>query len=263
MNPAPATVEEDLALLPPLNLSELPSVVVPSELVNTQVLRETQSIHQLLHTAAKQRLKDVPSRWRDAAPLLMSLAIAVPLLVFWQRLPLTVLIAICFVVLLGSAIVLWRLGREWSTRDVDTVAQLGEAAQRERDLIRKLLPYSRASLLHVAATARAADSRVGTRLTLVVGANRAGGLLGSLLVLVGAFSAGKYLQDMQVTLFHMPITASGVIATVFLGYCVVAALLLAGHSVNALPHYADLLERVAALKKNLAEDRQAAKRSDA
>ena len=180
---------------------------------------------------------------------------------FWSRLPTAFLLSLAIGVLVFNLWMIWSAQRDWSRRGVKAAVDLGKAAAQERFLIRELLPYSRASLLHAAATARAAENRVAVRLTLFLGANRAGGLVGGLLILLGAFSAGKYLQDQQliIPLLGLPVTASGIIASVLLGYLFIAALLFVGHSVNALPQYAELLDRVAALKKNLAEDEKDAR----
>lgn len=192
--------------------------------------------------------------------MLGSIASCIALLVYWPQLPLELVLVLALAVLAGTLYTIINAAREWTRRDVDTMKQLIGAAAAERPLIRSLLPFSRASLLHAAATARAAEHRVGSRLTLFLGANRAGGLMGGLLVLLGALSAGKYLQDMQIIIpwLNTPMTATGVIATVLLAYGVIAALLFAGHSVNALPHYAELLDRVASLKKNLKDDEDSA-----
>ncbi|MDK2013986.1 MULTISPECIES: hypothetical protein [unclassified Deinococcus] len=234
----------------------LPVVLAEASLITSPVLLETQAIHHVLHCAAQRRLDQKKGSPWETLLFLLSLIVGAALLLFWNRIPLTLLLVICAVILLSALYTLRIAAQEWTRRDVDTMANLIDAARREQDLIRQLLPFSRASLLHVAATARAADNRVGIRLNLLLGANRAGGLL----VLLGAFSAGKYLQDMQVTIpgLDLPITASGVIVTVLLGYGLIASLLFAGHSVNALPHYAELLKRVAALKKNLHDDRKQA-----
>ena len=127
---------------------------------------------------------------------------------------------------------------------------------RERPLVEALLPFSRAALLHVAASARAADGRVWSRISFFLGPNRAGGVMGALFLIFGIFSAGKYLQDQEVVL---PLLETGLTAdhvlTVGGGLLTLAlALLLAGASVGSLNTLAELLERVAALKRNLAED---------
>ncbi|MFD2609161.1 hypothetical protein ACFSR9_06870 [Deinococcus taklimakanensis] len=237
---------------------ELPVVIADASLITTQVLQEAQAIHRVLHSAAQRKLALKTGSRRETILFLLAVGISGALLIFWKYLPVELLLVLGAVLLIGNLIALRGMAQEWTRRDVDTMANLFDAARREQDLIRQLLPYSRASLLHVAATARAAENRVGIRLNLLLGANRAGGLLGGLLVLLGALSAGKYLQDMQVTVpgLGIPITAPGVIVTVLLGYCFVASLLFAGHSVNALPHYAEILERVALLKKNLQDEQK-------
>lgn len=257
VSPLPATEDRASDELASPHL-ELPVVIAEATLITTQVLQETQAIHQVLHRAAQRRLAQKKGSRRDTLLFLLYLGASAALLLFWRSLPLEVLLLLGAGFLMGNLMALRGAAQEWTRRDVDTMANLVDAARREQDLIRQLLPFSRASLLHVAATARAAEQRVGIRLNLLLGANRAGGLLGGLLVLLGAFSAGKYLQDMQVTVpgLGLPITAPGVIVTVLLGYVFVASLLLAGHSVNALPHYADLLERVASLKKNLHDEQK-------
>ncbi|MHA0048364.1 hypothetical protein [Deinococcus sp. PEB2-67] len=259
VSPIPATEDRASDELASPHL-ELPVVIAEATLITTQVLQETQAIHHVLHRAAQRRLAQKTGSRRDTILFLLYLGASAAVLLFWRSLPLEMLLLLGAGFLMGNLMALRGAAQEWTRRDVDTMANLIDAAQREQDLIRQLLPFSRASLLHVAATARAADNRVGIRLNLLLGANRAGGLLGGLLVLLGAFSAGKYLQDMQVTIpgLDLPITASGVIITVLLGYGLIASLLFAGHSVNALPHYAELLERVAAMKKNLHDDRKQA-----
>ena len=191
--PLPATAERssDEGWMP---RPELPVILAEANLITSPVLLETQAIHQVLHRAAQRRLSQKKGSPWETLLFLLSLIVGVALLLFWNRLPLAVLLVICAVVLINTLYTLRSAAQEWTRRDVDTMANLIDAAQREQDLIRQLLPFSRASLLHVAATARAADNRVGIRLNLLLGANRAGGLLGGLLVLLGAFSAGKYLQ---------------------------------------------------------------------
>lgn len=250
--PPPLPIEEtpDRPGLTP----ELPCVIAQGHLVTTRVLAEVACIHEVLHRAAQQRLKTRRSGWIDGLLGLIFFVAYVALLVFWNQLSEILTTILVLSVLAAALVILVSTIRDWTRRDVDTMARLIEAAAAERSLIQSLLPFSRASLLHAAAAARAAEARVGTRISLFLGANRAGGLMGGLLVLLGALSAGKYLQDTQVImpLLNTPVTATGVIVTVSLAYAVVAGLLFAGHSVNALPHYAELLERVASLKKNLA-----------
>ncbi len=241
----------------------LPVILADRTLVQTHVLQEVQCIHQVLQRAAALRLQRNGTPWQKKALFLIGGLVFFGLLIFWSQLPIELLLVISLAVLGCALVALQNMAEEWTRRDVDTLEQLGGATTREQALIKQLLPYSRASLLYVAASARAAETQVGGRLTVLLGPNRAGGLIGALLVLLGVFSAGKYLQDTQVIvpLINVPVTASGVIAVVLLGYCFVAALLLAGHSVNALSQYAELLDRVADLKKNLAEDQEAAQES--
>ncbi|MXV20007.1 hypothetical protein [Deinococcus xianganensis] len=242
-----------IPVIPP----ELPCVIAQGELMTTPVLIEAAAIHDLLYQASQRRLERRRSNWRDVAAFPGAILLYAAVLVVWEQLPDVVKTVFAVATAVGVLFMVVQAGREWTRRDVSTMAQLIEAAATERALIQKLLPFSRSSLLHVAATARAAEARVDTRIVLFLGANRAGGLMGGLLVLIGAFSAGKYLQDTQTTvpILNLPITAVGVITTVLLAYGLVATLLFTGHSVNALPHYAELLERVANLKKNLKDDK--------
>ena len=106
----------------------------------------------------------------------------------------------------------------------------------------------------MAASARAADQRVTSRIAFVLGPNRAGGLLGALFLVFGIFSAGKYLQDnkVQIPWFGVPITVDSILVVGAILLMGSSAILFAGASVI---NTADLLERVAALKKNIEEDK--------
>lgn len=173
-----------------------------------------------------------------------------------------VTLALALIALVLISICIWTEGssivREWQDRRADTLKQLQLGFSRERPLLEALLPYSRAALLHVAASARAADVRVWSRISFFLGPNRAGGALGALLLIFGIFSAGKYLQDQDValpllgtkiTVNHILTVGGGLLAGAL-------ALLFAGASVHSLNSTADLLERAAALKKNFAEDQK-------
>ena len=142
----------------------------------------------------------------------------------------------------------------WKRRRVDTLQQLQQMTTLERPLVQALLPFSRAALLHVAASARAADQRVGQRIGFFLGPNRAGGLFGGLVLCFGIFSAGKYLQDNQVKVLGFSVTSREVLWLGGMLLLSILALLLAHTSVSQLNTSAELLERVAALKKNAAED---------
>lgn len=182
--------------------------------------------------------------------LLANLPIANP----WA--PLT----IALVALVLTCISLWiggqSLMQEWRNRRVETLELLQGAADRERSLIQALCVFSRPALLHAAAAARAADQRVTSHIAFVLGPNRAGGLLGALFLVFGIFSAGKYLQDNRVSvpLLGTPITADTVIVVGALLLMGSVSVLMAGASVASVVNVADLLERVAALKKNIDED---------
>ncbi|GHF61033.1 hypothetical protein HNQ07_004103 [Deinococcus metalli] len=167
-------------------------------------------------------------------------------------------IALLALVLVGisSFIAVTSFWQEWRQRRAETLLSLTAATTRERELVKELLPFSRAALLHVAASARAADIRVGIRLSFFLGSNRAGGVLGALVLVLGIFSAGKYLQDnrVDVPFLDSPITADHVVLIGAGLLLMTLALLVAGASVASLSSVADLLERVAALKKHLEDE---------
>lgn len=172
----------------------------------------------------------------------------------WPRVFLALTMLVATVWALSSYAI--SIHRDWRNRRIDTMQELSGTAQQEGALIRQLLPYSRAALLHVAAGARARDGLIGQRVGLILGANRAGGLLGGLLLTLGIFSAGKYLQDNDATLPVLGITVTtnlivGVAAILFL---LVVVLLIATARVSRLGPTAELLERVAALQRNLADE---------
>lgn len=168
----------------------------------------------------------------------------------------TALMLVLFSIWLGGQSLL----QEWRNRRVETLELLQGVAERERPLILALYAFSRPALLHAAASARAADQRVSSRLAFVLGPNRAGGLLGALFLVFGIFSAGKYLQEnkVQIPWFGTPVTADSVLVVGAVLLVLSFAVLFAGASVASVVNVADLLERVAALKKNIDESEKTA-----
>lgn len=232
-----------------------------------ELLDQIDDIHRVLLEDAEQnpetnpRLQDRPLEkvglltWLGAIAGL--LLVQVPFWPAWLALIFAVATLLLVAVSLSAGAV--SSYQEWKRRRVDTLEKLQAASKHERQLMEQLLPYSRAALLHVAASARAADGRVGSRIAFFLGPNRAGGALGALFLIFGVFSAGKYLQDnavqlpflgAQVTVDHVLVAGLGLLGLAL-------ALLFAGASVNGLNRTADLLERVASLKKNHAEDQKA------
>lgn len=236
------------------------------------LLTEIEALHKLLlkdaedgrgETAQAQRdpsySRTVWTWWGTGVCLLL---LRIPLGSAW------VTLALALIALVLISICIWTGGRsiirEWKDRRADTLRQLHVGFSRERPLLEALLPYSRAALLHVAASARAADNRVWSRISFFLGPNRSGGLLGALLLIFGIFSAGKYLQDQGVTLpllgtkiiLGTKITVDHILMVGGGLWTAALALLFAGASVHSLNSTADLLERAAALKKNLAEDQK-------
>lgn len=155
----------------------------------------------------------------------------------------------------AMAIGVWR---DWQNRRVATMQELTAVAYHERQLVHDLLRYSRPALLHVAASARALDQRITQRLAFVLGPNRANGLLGALFLILGIFSAGKYLQESRVAIpiLNTAITSSHVLTIAAYLFFFTVMLLFAGARVSGLNPTAELLERVAALKKNLEEEQK-------
>lgn len=258
-----------IAQLPQADTQDLAPTGPPPQLVTgeqARLLAEIQTLHQVLIQDAQRRQRQRTSitvaerraflAWIGGAALLGVMKL--PFLSVWAVL--TIGVAALGLVTYSACIGAVTIWTEWRQRRQDTLIHLGQAAALEQDLIRDLLPYSRAALLHVAASARAADGRVGAAVSLYLGANRAGGVLGALFLVFGIFSAGKYLQDNRVALplLDTQITADHVVMVGALLLLVSLALLLGAASVASLISTADVLERVAALKKNLAEDQKAA-----
>lgn len=228
------------------------------------LLQEIDDVHALLLTHAR-------TRQRTSAPTTREQEERIGLLTWWGAVIglvtlkvltlnvwLALAIALLALALVGASVYIGATSfwREWTRRRVETLESLTVASAGERPLITALLPHSRAALLHVAAAARAADARVGTRLHFLLGPNRAGGVLGALVLVLGIFSAGKYLQDNRVALPLMgtPITADHIVVIGATLLFTTVALLVAGASVASLNTVAELLERVAALKKNMADE---------
>ncbi|WP_158679999.1 MULTISPECIES: hypothetical protein [Deinococcus] len=229
-----------------------------------ELLDQIDDIHRVLLEDAKQnpgtnpRLQDSPMEkvglltWLGAIAGL--LLVQVPFWPAWLALILAVATLLLVAVSLSAGAV--SSYREWKRRRVDTLQRFQAASKHERQLVEQLFLYSRAALLHVAASARAADGRVGSRIAFFLGPNRAGGALGALFLIFGVFSAGKYLQDnaVQLPLLGAQVTADHVLVAGLGLLGLALALLFAGASVNSLNRTADLLERVATLKKDHAED---------
>lgn len=233
------------------------------------VLTEVEDIHRvLLHfareshgqqtelTAREQREQLATRYWWGAVIALAALQLPIPNV--WVALVIAVMALM--LVLISTWIGGQSLLQEWRNRRIETLELLQGAAERERPLIQALCAFSRPALLHAAASARAADQRVSSRLAFVLGPNRAGGFLGALFLVFGIFSAGKYLQEnkVQIPWFGTPITADSVLVAGATLLVVSFAVLLAGASVASVTNVADLLERVAALKKNINESEKPA-----
>lgn len=242
----------------------LPQIIIESP--EERVLQEVADIHGVLlrfvgeseenHTALTDREKKEQLATRFWAGgviglLLLNLPITNPLVL------LTVAMTTLILVLISIGIGGLSLHQEWRDRRVETLQLLQGAAERERQLIQTLCEFSRPALLHAAASARAADQRVTSRLAFILGPNRAGGLLGALFLVFGIFSAGKYLQDNQVEVpwFGTPVTADTIIVVGAFLLLSSFAVLFAGASVASVTTTADLLERVAALKKNIKDEK--------
>ncbi len=186
--------------------------------------------------------------------------LALVTLILVRFVPLTFSLLMVFVAaastLVSGVILAVLTSRDWKRRHADTMAQFQRKSHHEEPLIRQLLPYSWAALLYVAASARAADQRVGHRVSLFLGQNRAGGLIGLLFLIFGTFSAAKFFDDHTTVVpgLKVPITPGAVLALAAILLFLAAGILMAGFSVSALGHHAELLERVAALKKNLVEE---------
>lgn len=244
----PPVVEESTASLPP----------------KPPILADIAAVHHVLvsdagvedHSALWNPQEHLDRTGRRAlwVALLSGSMFFIPVFGVWLRALLALVFLIAAVVNLSATVI--SIVRDWQLRRVHTLQELSQIAAHEEALILRLLPFPRAALLHVAATARARDARISQRLALLLGPNRAGGMLGALFLTLGILSAGKYLQDAKVTLpfFLVQVTSTmvlGVAATLFL---LMIVLLLAGARVSRLSPTADLLERVAALQKHLAEE---------
>lgn len=245
-----------------------PSQLTPVPLAQP-VLLEVEDIHRvLLHFARESQGKQTELTERERREQLATrywwgavIALAVlqlPITNVWVALVIavTALTLVLVSIWLGGQSLL----QEWRNRRVETLELLQGAAERERPLIQALCAFSRPALLHAAASARAADQRVSSRLAFVLGPNRAGGLLGALFLVFGIFSAGKYLQENKVQLpwFGTPITADSILVVGAMLLVFSFAVLFAGASVASVVNVADLLERVAALKKNIDESEKTA-----
>ena len=147
--------------------------------------------------------------------------------------------------------------REWQRRRLETLELLQQAASSQKELAEELLAFSRPALLYAADLARSADQRVNSRIGVFLGPNRAGGVLGALFLVLGIFVAGKYLQENKtsVPLLNTPVTAEHVILFGAFLLFFSLTLLFASASLMSLTSFATLLERIAALKKNLADER--------
>ncbi|MBZ9751736.1 hypothetical protein K7W42_12790 [Deinococcus sp. HMF7604] len=237
----------------------------PAETAEGQVLQEVTNIHALLipfegqtlrpRTAPTPREQQEQLATRYWCGVVVGLALTqLPIPNPWIPLTFALLALVCVVIsawLGGSS-----LFREWKHRRLETPQLLNSSAAREAELIRALYAFSRPALLHVAASARAADQRLTSRISVILGPNKAGGVVGALFLMFGIFSAGKYLQDneVKIPLVGLPITAETLLITVAVLLLGSFGILFASASLASLPDIADLLERVAALKKNLAEE---------
>jgi hypothetical protein len=246
------TVLSEETETPLLPAELIPGLPLPPE--GMPILTEVQAIERLLLAAAQQRLRqNIQQLSRFMWIFGLGLGLSVLL---WRLFPSFSWLLLGVTALGGTGVLLLALGRNWIRRDVDALQQFQQVAERDRYLIEALWPFSRAALLHVTASARAADQQVSNRVAFVLGQNRAGGLLGLFLVALGGVTAGKYLEEKKVVVpwIELLITPGVVLAIMLFLFALGATVLLAGHSINALPHFAEFLERVASLKKNLAED---------
>lgn len=256
-DPIPPSTEVEAGDLRPFRAIPAPPV--------QQVLQEVTDLHTTLLRFARESQKHQPVLterekreqlaircWWGGVIALGVLQLPIPNV--WAVLTIGVIALI--LVLISLWIGGQRLRQEWRNRRVETLELLQGAAERERSLIQALCAFSRPALLHVAASARAADQRVTSRIAFVLGPNRAGGLLGALFLVFGIFSAGKYLQDnkVQIPWFGVPITVDSILVVGAILLVGSFAVLFAGASVASVINTADLLERAAALKKNIEED---------
>lgn len=247
--------------------TEAPLTLTPQEFQGQQVMTEVAEIQKVLTTDLRRPRPVMPKFSTERLDRVSNAAIwisffsIVSFFAVVNAWPL--LAALLALISLGSLFTSsGALGvsvyRTIAHRREETLLEWQREAEHEQELAKNLLKFSRTALLYASASAKAREQTVSGRVNFILGTGSSGGVLGALFVMLGLFSAAKYLQENQVVLplFGTPITAQGVIGLALVLYFLSVMLMFLRLRVSRLTRISELLERVAQLKKNLNDEPQ-------